>query len=169
MSTQGGYARQVDALLKEGLEGQWYAAGGGPQSVPNGSTSRFMIRNPVGSGRNVIVHRYRIHVTTQDEYVSIRINPTGNLPTNQVAASNRFIGMPDGVSEVFLETGTAMTGGTLVEYQIPVQTGEFTFSEFLIMPGFILPPGVTLATNMTNNSGGATQVTQLLDIKEVPA
>lgn len=171
MGSGGGFARQADSFLDEGIKGQWYATGRGPVSVAGGglTSGRFNVVNPVGSGKLIMIHRYRVHVTTASEFIEIRVNATTNLPTFALPATNRRVGGPAGVAQIFQDTGPAMTGGIALPYQIPVATSANTFTEFLIVPTIIVPPGFSIGTNFQNTTGGASNWITLLDWKEVPA
>lgn len=166
--SDGGFARTADPFLDEGIKGQWYGSGSGPIAVAGGQSARFNVINPVGSGKLIMIHRYRIHVTTASEYVEVRVNATTNLPVAVVPSTNRRVGAPNGVAQIRHDAGLAMSGGVLLPYSIPVQTGGATFTEFLIYPSIVLPPGFSIATNFLNATGGPSQATSLLDWAEMP-
>lgn len=169
MGSGGNYARIADPFLEQGVKGQWYGSGSGPISIPGGQAARFNVINPVGSGKLILIHRYRIHVTTASEYVEVRVNATTNLPVTAVPATNRRVGAAAGVAQITHDAGVAMSGGVLLPYSIPVQTGGATFTEFLIYPSIILPPGFSIGTNFLNATGGPSLATSLLDWAELPA
>lgn len=156
-----------NAFLEQGLAGEWFATGRGPISVASMDSANLLISNPVGSGVLVQIHRFRIHVTSASEYVEIRVNPTTNLPVTVVPSSNRRIGAAAGKAIVTMDAGPAMTGGTVLPYEIPVETSGQTFTEFLIYPGITVPPGFSIGTVFENTSGGAAMVVELLDWREV--
>ena len=169
MGSGGGFARQADALIDEGVSGEWYGSGGGPLDVPPGDALRFLLLNPLGSGRKILIHRFRIHVTTASEYVQILVNPTTDLPVSVIPAYNRYVGKPNGQADLFLDTGVAMTGGLVLPYNIPVETAGATFTEFIIMPTIVLPPGSSIGTNFVNTTAGVSKGTALVDWKEIAA
>lgn len=168
MGSGGGFARQADPFIDEGMRGEWYSSGAGPIDVPASDTLRFLIRNPIGSGRLLMIHRYRIHVTTASEYVQVIVNPTTNLPVTTIPSPNRFLGKPSGLAVLTIDPGAAMTGGSSLTYDIPVETGGATFTEFQIYPSIVVPPGFSIGTNYSNNTAGVSKGTVILDWREVP-
>lgn len=169
MSTQGNFARQANSFIDEGLKGRWFGSGSGPLSVGIAQAARFNVVNPVGSGKLILIHRYRIHATTSSEYVAVMVNAALQLPVTVVPALNRLVGAPLGVAQIFHDVGLPMIGGTALPYQIPIQVGATTFTEFLIHPTIVVPPGASIGTNFVNTSGGPSLVTSLLDWEEIPA
>lgn len=164
-----GYARQANPFIQEGIAGLWHATGRGPLSVPNGDALRGTMENPVGSGKLLLVHRLRIFAASPNEYVHIHIGPTGNLPVFNVGAPNRRIGGPAGVAVVKIDVGANMTGGTVLPYQIPLDSSVNTLTEFEIFPTLIIPPGITIGIDFLNDTGGGPRDAVLLaDWKEVP-
>ena len=169
MGVGGGFARQADPFIDEGMRGEWYSSGAGPIDVLAGDTLRFLIKNPLGSGKLLMIHRYRIHVTTASEYVQVIVNPTTNLPVAAIPSPNRYLGKPGGIAQLLIDAGLAMTGGASLTYDIPVETGGSTFTEFQIYPSIVVPPGFSIGTNYTNNTAGASKGTVILDWREVAA
>lgn len=168
MGSLGGFARQSDPLFDEGLRAQWFGTGSGPLDVNAGDALRFLMVNPLGSGKLIMIHRFRIHVTAASEYVQVLVNPTTNLPVTSVPAYNRYVGKPNGIAVLTLDTGIAMSGGLVLPYNIPVETGGATFTEFVIHPSIVLPPGSSIGTNYTNSTAGVSKGTTLVDWREVP-
>jgi hypothetical protein len=166
----GAFALQKNSFIQEGIAGLWYATGRGPLVVPNGSALRATTENPVGSGKLLLVHRLRVFAASPNEYVHIHINPTTNLPTFVIPSSNRRIGFPNGVAVVKCDVGANMSGGTVLPYQIPLDSSVNTLTEFEIFPTLILPPGTTIGIDFVNDTGGGPRYAVLLaDWKEVPA
>ena len=163
----GSFVQPDDPFLYQGLQQDWYATGRGPVDVEAAESANLLISNPVGSGKLLQIHRLRGHVTTASEYVAVIVNPTTNLPATGIPSSNRYLGAPAGVADVFMDDGPAMTGGTLLSYQIPVETSAETFTEFLIYPSIIVPPGFSIGAIFTNTSAGESKVVMLLDWREV--
>lgn len=168
MGNHGFFARQASPFIDEGIDGHWFGSGSGPLTVAGGSSARFNVVNPVGSGKLLLIHRYRIHVTTASEYVGVIVNATTNLPATVVPSLNRRVGAAAGVAQIRHDAGASMGGGTILPYQIPVQVGSTTFTEFIIHPTIIVPPGASIGTNFVNTTGGNSQVVSLLDWEEVP-
>lgn len=169
MGSTGGFARQADSFIDEGLQGEWYSSGAGPIDVPAGDTLRFLIANPLGSGKLIMIHRYRIHVTTASEYVQVIVNPTTNLPVASIPSPNRYLGKPSGAATLTIDSGVPMIGGASLTYDIPVETGGATFTEFTIYPSIVVPPGFSIGTNYTNNTAGTSKGTVILDWREIAA
>lgn len=168
MATSAGFARQVDSFEDQGINGEWYAAGRGPLSVPNGNALRVTIQNPVGSGRLMLIHRFRPWSSTDPEDFTVIANPTTDLPTFQVASGNRRAGAAAGSAVIRVDVGTQMTGGTTADYRVPISSGaSASFTEFIIYPTVVVPPGVMLGVNVTNPSGSTASMTALLDWREV--
>lgn len=164
-----GYAQQKNPFIQEGIAGLWFATGRGPLVVPNGSALRGTMENPVGSGKLLLIHRLRVFAASPNEYVRIHIGPTTNLPAFVVPSSNRRIGSPSGVAVVKIDVGANMTGGTVLPYQIPLDSSVNTLTEFEIFPTLIIPPGVTIGIDFLNDTGGGPRDAVLLaDWKEVP-
>lgn len=168
MMSAGFFARQASPFIDEGVDSRWFGSGSGPLTVAGGSAARFNVINPVGSGKLILIHRYRIHVTTSSEYVAVIVNATTNLPATVVPALNRRVGAAMGVAQIRHDAGAAMSGGTTLPYQIPIQVGATTFTEFIIHPTIVLPPGASIGTNFVNTTGGASQAVSLLDWEEIP-
>lgn len=169
MATSSGYARQVDSFEDQGINGEWYAAGRGPMSVPNSQALRVTIENPLGSGRLLLLHRFRPWSSTDPDDFGVMAGPTTNLPVFVVASGNRRVGLPAGVGVVRTDVGVPMSGGIATEYRSPIASGPGTtsYTEFIVYPTIIVPPGVTLGVNVTNPSGSTAQMTALLDWREV--
>jgi hypothetical protein len=168
MGSGGNFARIANSFIDEGLSGRWFGSGSGPITVAGGQAARFNVTNPLGSGKLILIHRYRIHVTTASEYVAVIVNATTNLPATVVPSLNRRVGSPTGVAQIRHDAGVVMTGGTALPYQIPIQVGSTTFTEFIIHPTIIVPPGASIGTNFANTTGGNSQVVSLLDWEEIP-
>ena len=166
----GSFSRQLDdPFLAQGIAGQWFASGRGPLDIPTMQSVNLLIANPPGSGKLILIHRYRVHVTSAAEYITIQVNPTTTLPMTVAGSPNRRIGAPAGVAIVTMDVNAvAMGGGTLLPYEIPVETSERTFTEFLMYPAIILPPGFSIGTSFTNTSEGSSKIVNLLDWREVP-
>lgn len=165
-----GYARQANPFIQEGIAGLWHATGRGPLSVPNGDSLRATMENPGGSGKLLLIHRLRIFAASPNEYVHVHIGPTTNLPAFVIPSSNRRVGFPNGVAVVKCDVGVNMGGGTVLPYQIPLDSSVNTLTEFEIFPTLILPPGVTIGLDFLNDTGGGPRDAVLLaDWKEVPA
>lgn len=165
----GNISRQPDdPFLVEGLRGEWFSSGRGPVDIPTMESVNLLIKNPLGSGKLVMIHRYRVHVTSASEYIDIVVNPTTTLPVTAATSANRRVGMPNGVAIVTMDVDpVAMSGGTPLPYSIPVETASQTFTEFKIYPSIILPPGFSIGTSFTNASGGVSKMVNLLDWREV--
>lgn len=168
MGSSAGFVRQGDPLLLEGMAGEWFSSGRGPLDIPTMESVNLLIANPLGSGKLVMIHRYRVHVTSASEYIDIVVNPTTDLPVTVAASTNRRLGSPNGVAIVTMDVNPVpMTGGTPLPYSIPVETASQTFTEFMIFPAITLPPGFSIGTSFTNSSGGASKMVNLLDWREV--
>lgn len=167
--TGGSFALKADSFILEGLSREWFSSGRGPVAVPLNSSMRATIENPVGSGKLVQIHRLRIFVTSSNETMVLRVNPTTNLPTFVCGSPNRFVGAAAGSAVIKVDVGPAISGGVILPYEIPIASSDQTFTEFIVYPGITLPPGVTLGMNFVNDTGGGDADAVILgDWREIP-
>lgn len=149
-----------------GLAGRAFFTGRGPLINPTGSAFRTLLVNPANSGRLAMVQRVRYFSSGVNEFLAVRLNPTGNLPTFGLPSSSYRIAAPAGLSQVFIDVGPAPTGGAELPYRVPAQP-EDALVEFLIYPTRIMPPGTSVSLYTENTSGGDVQLTIIVDWFEV--
>lgn len=165
----GAFALRKDPFILEGMSKQWFSSGRGPIVIANNASMRATVENPVGSGKLIQIHRLRIFVTSSNETMILRVNPTTNLPAFVCGSPNRYVGGPAGVAVIKVDAGAAMSGGAVLPYEIPIASSDQTFTEFIVYPGITLPPGVTLGMNFLNDTGGSASDAVILgDWREIP-
>lgn len=150
-----------------GLAGTAFNTGAGPLAVPNGSAFRLLMTNPLGSGKLMMVQRARYYTTKPNDFATVRLNATTNLPVTARTSLSQRVGKPNGVvvvtADVFAGT---MSGGATLAYQLPMI--QDTLSEFNIFPTRAIPAGNSISLESVNGSGGAATVVMLVDWYEVP-
>ncbi|MFE3443507.1 hypothetical protein ACFXNW_10785 [Nocardia sp. NPDC059180] len=146
------------------LGGKTFHNGIGPQAVANGNAFKFGITNPVGSGRNLYITRLRYYSNAFDDFLQVRINPTGNLPTTLIPSHAQKSGLPAGLAELRWSISTianGITGGTILDWSLPFTKN--TVSEFDIPSSRVLAPGFSATVQLSNNAGASTNVCAALD------
>lgn len=149
-----------------GVSGRAFFTGRGPMTNPVGSSFRALLVNPANSGRLAMVQRVRYFSSGVNEFLTVRLNPTGNLPTFLLPSSSYRIAKPAGLSQVYIDVGPAPTGGAELPYKVPAQP-EDALVEFMIYPTRIMPPGTSVSLHTENTSGGEVRMTIIVDWFEV--